>query len=106
MTDYFALLGELRRPWLDPEKLKAKFLALSADVHPDRFHHTAEAERLAANQRFTTLNTAYQVLREPTERLRHLLELELGAKPADVQQTSRGALELFMEAGQLCRKRS
>jgi hypothetical protein len=36
--------------------------------------------------------------------LLHLLELELGAKPTDVQPTSSGALELFMEVGQLCRE--
>ena len=36
MADYFALLDEPRRPWLDPEELKAKFHALTATVHPDR----------------------------------------------------------------------
>ena len=29
MTDYFALLGEARRAWLDPEKLKQKYFALN-----------------------------------------------------------------------------
>ena len=104
MTDYFALLNEPRRPWLDLEKLKAKYLALSAEVHPDRFHQAAETEQHAASQRFVALNAAYQVLREPKDRLLHLLELELGAKPTDVQPTSSGALELFMEVGQLCRE--
>src|SRR5436309_5157524 len=104
MTDYFALLGEPRRPWLDPEKLKAKFLALSAEIHPDRFHSAPAAEKQATHERFPRLNAAYQVLREPKDRLRHLLELELSAKPAEVQQTSPGAMELFMEVGRLCRE--
>ena len=37
MTDYFNLLSEPRRPWLNPEALKQKFLNLSAEVHPDTF---------------------------------------------------------------------
>jgi len=36
MTDYFALLDEPRRPWLDVSSLKQKFLARSSEVHPDR----------------------------------------------------------------------
>ena len=35
MTDYFALLDEARRPWLDPEKLKEKYFALSRVAAPD-----------------------------------------------------------------------
>ena len=30
MTDYFALLGEARRPWLDPAELKEKYFAAAA----------------------------------------------------------------------------
>ena len=58
MTDYFALLNEPRRPWLDPEPLKDKFLALSATVHPDRVHNLGAAERAAAQERYTELNAA------------------------------------------------
>jgi hypothetical protein len=36
MQDAFALLNEPRRPWLEAEALKQKFLALSSAVHPDR----------------------------------------------------------------------
>ena len=81
MIDYFTLLNEPRRPWLDAELLKQKFLALSATVHPDRVHNLGEAERAAAQERYTELNTAYNCLREPKERLQHLLQLELGALP-------------------------
>ena len=56
------------------------------------------------SQRFVALNAAYQVLREPKDRLLHLLELELGAKPTEVQPTSPGAMELFLEVGRLCRE--
>ena len=84
MTDNFLLLDEPRRPWLDADALKRKFLARSAEVHPDRTHNAAESEKLAANQRYTALNAAYNCLREPKDRVRNLLELELGQKPSDL----------------------
>ncbi|HWH69177.1 MAG TPA: hypothetical protein VNT26_07315 [Candidatus Sulfotelmatobacter sp.] len=103
MTDFFALLQEPRRPWLDPEALKQKFLRLSAAVHPDRVHSASDAERHAAQQRYANLNTAYQCLREPKTRLQHLLELERGAKPQQVQQIPPELMPFFMEAGRLFR---
>ena len=104
MTDHFALLDEPRRPWLDAEAVRAKFLARSAEVHPDRFHAAAEDERLAATNRFAALNAAHQCLREPRERLRHLLELESGVAPADTQRIPAEMMDLFMTVGQLCRE--
>jgi DnaJ-domain-containing protein 1 len=104
MTDHFALLNEPRRPWVDAAELKAKFLALSAEVHPDRVHNAPETERLAATQRYSDLNAAYNCLREPRTRLQHLLELELGAKPNDIQRIPPGTMDEFFEVGQLCRQ--
>jgi DnaJ-domain-containing protein 1 len=104
MTDFFALLDEPRRPWLDPEPLKQKFLALSATVHPDRVHNLGETERAAAQERYTELNAAYNCLREPKERLQHLLQLELGALPKDVQRIPSELMDLSLEIGQRCRE--
>lgn len=104
MTDYFALLNEPRRPWLDPDSLKAKFLALSADLHPDRVHNAGDSEKAAAAHHYAELNSAYNCLREPKDRLRHLLELELGSKPRDVQEIPRDLADLFVEVAQLCRQ--
>src|SRR5215211_6108962 len=103
MIDYFALLNEPRRPWIDPELLKAKFLSLSAEVHPDRVHSVSDSEKDSANQRFVELNAAYHCLREPRDRLLHLLELESCEKPKKVQPVGAGTTELAMELGQLCR---
>lgn len=103
MTDAFALLSEPRRPWLDAEALKARFLPLSAEVHPDRVHSASEAEKAAANTRYAELNAAYNTLREPRDRLLHLLELEAGGKPKDVQRIPPGTMDLFVEVGQTCR---
>ena len=103
MTDCFALLGEPRRPWLDVAALKAKFLARSAEVHPDRVHSAPAAERAAAQERYTALNAAFSTLREPKDRLQHLLELESGAKPGNIQSTPAELTDLFFEVGRLCR---
>jgi DnaJ-domain-containing protein 1 len=103
MTDYFALLKEQRRPWIDPELLKQKFLALSAEVHPDRVHSADESQKRAAQERYAELNAAYNCLREPKERLAHLLELETGAKPKQVQNVPSDLMDAFMEITNVCR---
>ncbi|MBI5802548.1 MAG: hypothetical protein HZA92_17720 [Verrucomicrobia bacterium] len=103
MTDRFALLDEPRRPWLDADALKAKFLARSAAVHPDRFHAAPAAERAAAQESYTELNAAFTTLREPKDRVQHLLELESGAKPGNIQSTPAELSDLFFAVGQLCR---
>jgi len=104
VTDHFTLLQEPRRPWLEPEPLREKFLTLSAQVHPDRVHNAAPAEKEAAQQRYTALNAAYTCLREPKDRLRHLLELELGAKPSDLTRIPDDLMAWFTEVGQLLRQ--
>ncbi|MEK7678426.1 MAG: hypothetical protein AAB676_21570 [Verrucomicrobiota bacterium] len=102
--DYYALLHEPRRPWIDPERLKAKFLALLAAAHPDRVHRGDEAEKAAAQERAAELNAAYHCLREPKERLQHLLELEGSGNPAMVTGASAAVTDLFFEVGQACRE--
>ncbi len=80
--DHFALLGEPRRPWLDPEQVKETFHRLSRTEHPD------QTEGAGADADFARLNTAQATLRDPKARLRHLLELEYPqvrlAGPSDV----------------------
>jgi hypothetical protein len=104
MIDCFALLDEPRRPWLDAEALKEKFLARAAALHPDRFHGASPAEKEEASRRYTELNGAHARLRDTKDRLAHLLELELGRRPLDVQQVPAAAMGWFFQVGQLCRK--
>lgn len=104
MSDSFTLLNEPRRPWVDTDALKNKFLTLTGEVHPDRFHNAAEADKTAATQRYTELNAAYQTLRSTKDRLLHLLTLELGTKPREIQNIPAGAMELFVEVGQICKQ--
>ena len=80
--DAFALLEEPRRPWLDAAALKEKFLSRSAEPHPDKF--TDPVEKEAAQTLFADLNRGHETLRDPKQRLQHLLTHERGEKPADV----------------------
>lgn len=103
MTDHFALLNEPRRPWLDADLLKQKFLMLASDLHPDRVHNASKAEKAEVTQRYAQLNAAFNCLAEPKLRLLHLLELELGAKPKDIQQIPTALADLFAEVANSCR---
>lgn len=104
IEDSFALFHEPRRPWLDNEKLRQKFLALSAQVHPDRVHNESAERRSAAQHQYAELNAAYRRLTEPRTRLLHLLELERGARPGDIQHIPADAAELFARVTQVGRE--
>ena len=74
MTDYFALFGHPRSPWLDTEELKRAFHNKTLSEHPDA--QWRAPDRSDAEASFSELNEAYQVLRDPARRLKHLLGLE------------------------------
>jgi DnaJ-domain-containing protein 1 len=77
---------------------------VSAELHPDRAHHAGENEKASAGRRFVEINAAWQCLREPKDRLGHLLELEMGARPKDARDVPVSALDLSFEVGLLCRE--
>lgn len=103
VTDYFVLFDEPRRPWVEPDALKSKFLSLAAKAHPDKQNPANETEKLAANRNYAELNAAYQCLAEPKSRLLHLLELERGSKPADVQHIPPALADVFADVAATCR---
>jgi curved DNA-binding protein CbpA len=92
MTDYFALLDQPRRPWLDADELKQAFHAKSRELHPD----VAES----ASAGFAQLNEAYQVLQDPKRRIQHLLTLE-GRAPARNSAVPRDIADLFVVVAEL-----
>lgn len=102
MTDFFSLFNEPRRPWLDPEMLKTKFHQFSGELHPDRAR--TDSEKAKAQELYTELNAAYACLREPKDRLLHLITLERGGKPKDVQSIPPEVMTWFLEVGKLCRE--
>ncbi|MEI6339058.1 MAG: DnaJ domain-containing protein [Verrucomicrobiota bacterium] len=70
VTDCFALFGFPRRPALDAAALKEKYLQQAACAHPDAGK--------GDDDKFRTVQQAYQTLRDPAARLRHLLALQFG----------------------------
>jgi molecular chaperone HscB len=61
---------------LDQEMLAKAYRDIQSQVHPDRFAHAGDAERRASLQWTTRVNEAFQVLKNPVSRARHLLELQ------------------------------
>lgn len=104
MIDHFEVLGVGRRPWLDPELLRKKFLELSARVHPDRVHEAPKAQQQEAHERYTALNAAFQALRDPKSRLLHLLTLERGKPPPEIMAIPHETTDRFVEVANLCRE--
>jgi curved DNA-binding protein CbpA len=104
MTDFFALLDVPRRPWIEAKALKEKFLAMSAQVHPDRVHEAGDEQKRIAHEQFTQLNAAYGCLSEPRSRLQHLVELETGVKPSQVKEIAPGLMEMFQAVANICKQ--
>ena len=104
MTDFFALLHEPRRPGLDASRLRDKFLALASECHPDRVHNASAAEKAAANRHYAELNAAVQCLTDPKTRLLHLLELERGSRPPEIQTIPPALADWFVGIAAICRE--
>ena len=104
MQDFFAVLEEERRPWIDVEKLQQKFVRLSALVHPDRVHELSVQEKEKATESFSTLNAAYQGLRDAKSRVSHLIQLQRGTPPKTIQAIPDATAKLFMEMAEFCQR--
>ena len=92
MTDAFALLGLPRCAALNGETLQTAYAAHSRSAHPD---HGGDESRAAE------VNVAYETLRAPDKRLKHLLEL---AAPEDEKHwrtvpMDEAMMSLFSELG-------
>ena len=104
--DFFALLGEPRRPLLDPERVKDTFHRLSREQHPDTAASvTTPAAADPHTDNFARLNRAQAALRDPRLRLRHLLDLEypgtVAGGPTNVPAT---LADLFAPVSTLARE--
>ena len=73
--DDFTLFGLPPRHALDRAALDARWRALQAEVHPDRFVGEGSAAQRVAMQWAVRVNQAYQRLKDPLQRAAHLCEL-------------------------------
>ncbi len=92
MTDFFALLGQPRRPWLDRETLDEQYRAQARGRDP------------GANSSFAEVNQAYRTLCDPKLRLQHLLTLLGHAPPAEAGEIPTDLVDLFMRIAALKKK--
>jgi curved DNA-binding protein CbpA len=90
-VDHFATLGLGRSAAIDEAVVRERFHELSRELHPD----TAGGDESA----FAAVNEAQRVLRSPSARLRHLLELEFGSPPESAASMSEVLLDLFGKVG-------
>jgi molecular chaperone HscB len=72
----FELFGLQPAFALDSEVLESSYRQIQSRVHPDRFARSGDAERRASLQWTTRVNEAYQVLKNPVQRAKHLLDLQ------------------------------
>jgi curved DNA-binding protein CbpA len=101
MRDYFAVLGIARRPWVEEEVIKSRFFELSGQAHPDRVVGGDPQSRSDAEKTFSELNAAQLCLKNPRERLLHLLALEGYTDRSKGEQVPAVAMEFFAPVGEL-----
>ena len=95
--DDFTLFGLPRRHALDRTELDARWRALQAQVHPDRFAAEGAAAQRVAMQWAMRVNEAYRRLRDPLSRAAYLC----GLRGAPVQAEGAAALPAGFLAQQM-----
>lgn len=74
-STHFELFGLPARFHVDRDQLDRRFRELQRIVHPDRFASATDQERRLSMQQATRINEGYQILKDPLQRGRYLLEL-------------------------------
>ena len=75
------------------------FTTCRLDAHPDQSHNADAAIKAEKQDDFTEINEAYQCLDDAKCRVRHLIELERGKAPDNVQSIPAEMTDWFMEIG-------
>jgi len=75
-TTHFDRFGLLQAFDVDLELLDRNYRELQRSVHPDRFVNASDRERRLSMQQATLINEGYQVLKDPLQRGRYLLQLD------------------------------
>lgn len=75
LPTYFELFGLQPGFDVDLELLDRHYLELQRTVHPDRFVNATDRERRFSMEKAAQINGGYQILKDPLQRGRYLLEL-------------------------------
>ena len=80
---------------IDLAALTDRYRSRQAEVHPDKFAGSGEAEKLRAIQQTSLLNEAFEILKNPQSRAAYMLRLE----GVDLERVAQSDLspELLME---------
>jgi molecular chaperone HscB len=95
-ADYFELFGLPQRYDLDIDELEAKYLAISRNIHPDKFAMAGDEMQAFALRGLAAVNRAYDVLRDPTHRAEYMLESAGGHSAAEDRQVPEALLAEIM----------
>lgn len=74
-SDFFSLFDLPKQFSLDQSVLDARYREVQAQVHPDKFAQSGDAQRRLSMQWATNANEAYQTLKKPLARAIYLLQL-------------------------------
>lgn len=75
-VDHFSRLGLEARFDLDQAELDRRYFERQRLLHPDRFATRTTRERVLSQQQATSLNDAYETLKEPLHRADYLVHLQ------------------------------
>ncbi|HYM33721.1 MAG TPA: Fe-S protein assembly co-chaperone HscB [Candidatus Cybelea sp.] len=98
--DHFARLNLVQSFDVSPADLERQYFGLQRYFHPDRFASKTAKERALSLQHATSLNEAYETLKNPLRRAEYLLTLK-GKKPHGADGTTIDDPALLMEAMEL-----
>jgi molecular chaperone HscB len=84
--NHFELFG-LPASFLDGELLAERYRALQQALHPDRYAAAGDREKRLSMQASTRVNEAFRTLKDPLERARYLLSLNLGDQGSEKETT-------------------
>ncbi|GLX79729.1 co-chaperone protein HscB [Thalassotalea insulae] len=71
----FEIFGLEEKFAIDVDALTERYQSIQKNVHPDRFAHGSDQEKLLAAKKSTQVNDAYQTLKKPLKRAQYMLEL-------------------------------
>jgi molecular chaperone HscB len=98
-STHFELFGLPQTFEVDRELLDSRFRELQRMAHPDRYANASDQERRISMQQATRINEGYQMLKDPLQRGRYLLEL--GGYDFSNEHQTTSAPEFLMEQMEL-----